>query len=118
MDYALLGIGITLLAVLGWVVTALYDLKDRATALTNHMNAIQRQIGDLPQPVVNTSELADISRRLASISTMTRASLRRPPEPTPAVEAPSAVERVVERVEYAKVGLDLLKQRLASRRSA
>jgi hypothetical protein len=50
MDYALLGIGIALLVALGWVVTALYDLKDRATYATDHMNAIQRQIAAIPTP--------------------------------------------------------------------
>jgi hypothetical protein len=124
MDYALLGIGITLLVALGWVVTALYDLKDRATAHSDHMNAIQRQIAALPVPEKpDTSELADINRRLALLLAMSRASFQRQPEPTPVpepvIEQPSPAERVVARVasvvEHAKAGRKLIRERLAQR---
>jgi hypothetical protein len=123
MDYALLGIGITLLVALGWVVTALYDLKDRATAHSDHLNAIQRQIAALPAPVSHGEDLADINRRLALLLALARASFQRQPEPTPVpepvIEQPSPAERVVSRVasvvEHAKAGRELIRERLARR---
>jgi hypothetical protein len=69
MDYALLAIGITLLVALYWVVTALYDLKDRATYHTDHLNAIQRQIAAIPTPEApDMSALNAISEKVASFA--------------------------------------------------
>jgi hypothetical protein len=132
MDYALLGIGIALLVALGWVVTALYDLKDRATYATDHMNAIQRQIAAIPTPDApdlsalnaihekvsqpapappDLSVLGDINQRLGLLDKLGEALTRKRDERVPA----PVVARAVQRVESIKAGRKLLRERLAQR---
>jgi hypothetical protein len=136
MDYALLAIGITLLVALYWVVTALYDLKDRATYHTDHLNAIQRQIAAIPTPealdlsaldaihdkVVNfapqaapeppdLSVLGDLNQRLGLLDRLGEALTRKRDEPV----RPAVVARAVQRAESVKAGRKRIQERLAQR---
>lgn len=128
MDYALLAIGILIIAALGWVVTALYELKDRAVSHTDHLNALQRQIAALPAPEApDMSRLDEVHRAVSALQPAPLPDLSalehmkaalgevhklvaRKPERVPQ----TLVERVA-RVERIKKGRDLLRQRLAER---
>ncbi len=142
MDYALLMIGIALLAAIGVLWTAVKDVHGAVMltrdVLVSYLKVMRTDIHAIPKPeapdlsaldaihekVVNfapqpvpatpdLSVLGEISTRLGLLDKLGEALVRKRDEPARKVPAP-AIERAVQKT---KAGRELLRQRLAQRQA-